>query len=332
MSSSCCGSGLFSRGWRWHRCVISVWTFLYNSYTWCQTWDNGHRIIFQFQVLPLHCSCNPDFSIVTGRLLKTPASWRWILSAWRTIFTGCTTSTCWSPAATCWSPGSSPCSTPSPSLLSRWWCTQLTSSSPSTSAWLWSSSRRSSGASPKAPFPSWTELARVATGSSRNLWHAVSSSVLRIYSAAVLRLWKYHFLLQTMACLITRAENQNNTVTTGCTVPVQWNTGQRLLCDNETHHLGCHVYLIVKRFSLLAPWFNHTGMFETAKPLSDGCEKGFQVHYTRRSFDKRVQWQNMPCRLWPSLDEYNKEWFEYSQLAGYWLLVLMNRRGNWKRN
>lgn len=171
--------------------------------------------------LSFHCSCNPDFFIITGHLLKVTESWRWILSVWRTISIGSTTSTYWSPAATCWSPGSGPCSIPSPWLFSLWWCTRLMSSSPSMSAWLLSSSPRSSEASPKAQFPLWTELAWVVISSSCNLWNVMSSSILCIYSEAVLQLWKYHFLLQNMACLITIAENQNNALTAGCAVPVK---------------------------------------------------------------------------------------------------------------
>lgn len=132
-------------------------------------WSPHHFLV---PGLSFHCSCNPDFSIVTGHLLKITESWRWILSVWRTTSIGCTTSTYWSPAAMCWSPGSGPCSTLSPWLFSLWWCTQLTSSSPSTSAWLLSSSPRYLEASPKAQFPSWTELAWVVISSSCNLWNA----------------------------------------------------------------------------------------------------------------------------------------------------------------
>lgn len=53
-----------------------------------------------------------------------------------------------------------------------------------------------------------------------------------------------------MACLITIADNQNNALTAGCTVPAELNTGLLLLCDTGTRHLECNTYLVLNQLTL----------------------------------------------------------------------------------
>lgn len=101
------------------------------------------------------CGVLTPSPVIPGAL-HPPWSWRWTWGGWRTTCTGSTTSTSWWHAATCWSPGSSPCSTPSPSPCWPWWCTQPTSSCPSTSAWPCNSSPRFLAPSLRALC--WTEL------------------------------------------------------------------------------------------------------------------------------------------------------------------------------